>query len=140
MKYGNFSSLKVFALILLLGVLFVACEKETINNSDDPIIGNWKLVAYVSNGQTTDVSNSNCFKDSYFNVTASRMSLKTSVPKNGGGCETVEGTSNWENVNGKYWQVEGSEKTLLNITFSDGNETLHINTPNQTVTSMLYRK
>lgn len=140
MKYERFSFLKVFTVILLLGLVFAGCEKEVVNDNDDPIIGNWKLKAYVSNGDTTDVSNITCFKDSYINVTATTMSVKTMAPKSGGGCETVEGSSNWENSNGRYWQVEGSEKTWLNITLSDNNSILSVNTPSQTVTSMIYRK
>ncbi len=133
--------------LLLLSVLAItilmSCQK-TDNAPDDPIIGNWKLKVVVTNGQTIDVSNRECFKDSYLRVTQKEMTISTSAPKEtGGGCEKAEGTSKWENVNGKYWEVSGSDRTLLNITLLEDNEVLRLitsdsNTGNEV--QMLYSK
>lgn len=134
--------LRTLLLLSVLAVTFLmACEKESANATDDPIIGNWKLKTVITNGETVDVSNRECFKDSYFNVTTKEMKLSTSAPKQGGGCEKEEGTAKWENVNGKYWEVSGSDRTLLDITLLENNTVLRLNaTNNGNPIQMFYAK
>ncbi len=122
---------RLLLLTIALTVFLLACKKEDVqNNSTDPLIGSWKMKALIVNGQSTDVSNAACFKNSTLNVNAKEFTMYTSVPKDDGGCEENTSKAAWVNAGGKYYEVNGEERILLDLSFRDNNQIVQINAPN----------
>ncbi len=64
---------------LLLG----ACKKENGRETVDPLVGNWKLRVVSYGGQSMEVTDRECFKDSYVNVDTRTYILHLSLPDDG---------------------------------------------------------
>lgn len=124
---------RLLLLSISVAIFLFACKKEADpqNNSTDPFIGNWKLKGVIVNGQPTGVSNASCFKNSYLNVHAKEFIMYNSIPKNDGTCSENTGKSAWVKANGKYYEIEGDQRILLDLIFNDNNQTLRVNAPGE---------
>ena len=141
MKYLNFFKLTAFLAITFLAILSCARDQEESTPSD-PFIGNWKLKAVSANGQTQDVSNAACWKDSKLNVSQSIAEFILSVPNaNTGSCQSSQDSYQWSNNNGTYYYTENGQQQTLPIQFFDNNATLQLNLDvNGTVVSFSFTK
>ncbi len=134
---------KFFSIALAIILLLSACTKTDTNNSTerDPLMGNWKLKALWQDGQTYDVSNAACFKDSYVNVNSKNYEMLLSIPKETGGCESQKVNGAWVKKNDKYYEVQNGQEYPLNIAFNDNNETMQMSIIENGVTIIfVYRK
>lgn|SRR5690606_21558589 len=107
--------MKKHPLIILIALLaaFACSDKEDEEpNTDDPLMGNWHLVALEQNGQTVDVTEQACLKDSRLNVTQTTMTLTLSAPREQGSadCQTESSSIDWVNDNGTYYMVEDGDR------------------------------
>lgn len=96
--------------------------------SANPFMGNWRLVAFMQNGQVIDVTGANvpCFKNSTLNVDATNFSLNFSAPKSqtDTSCQTATDAGTWRYASGKYYISQNGQETEFPISFSDNNTTL----------------
>lgn len=101
----------------------------TGQTSASPLVGNWRLVALVQNGQVFDVTgNLPCFKNSTLKADAKNYTLSLSAPKQEGSTEcnsaSESGTWRYEGGNTYYFISNGGNETKLDLRFSDNNTTL----------------
>lgn len=122
---------KLFLLVLLTTVTMVSCSSSSSDDpaSNDPFVGNWRVVAFVENGSVIDVTPEHipCFKNSTLMVDATSYTLNFFAPKQQGSTEcnsaTLSGT--WRNDNGRYYfKAEGQQEADMQAVFNDNNTTL----------------
>lgn len=116
--------------LFFASIAFLACNKEddTLGLNSDPLIGNWKLKAITANGQTADVSNTACWKDSYMSIDSSAGKLLLSYPsQNQGGCASDQDNFQWSNKNGTYYFVQNGLEAQMPVQLLDNNQTLQMN-------------
>ena len=122
---------KIALFFMSICILFVAaCTKADTNNNEtsDPFIGKWKLVALSQNGQITDVTGITCLKDSYVNVAKGTYELSISAPnQQTNKCEVVKENGSWVNKNGNYYDIINGQESPLSINFNDNNQTMQFN-------------
>lgn len=114
-------------LVLLTAIVLFSCRKDDAESpqSQDPIVGNWKLRALTYNGQTADVTNKACFKDSFMNFSAKQLNYKLSMPDNNNQCQNATETVDWKNKNGIYYVVQNGQESPMGIKLTDNNMTLN---------------
>lgn len=122
---------KIFFIALIATVTMVSCSSsgdDETTTSTDPFIGNWRLVAFVQNGQVIDITPDNipCFKNSTLTVEASKFSLFFSAPQSQQSTECNSGTETgtWRNEGGKYYISQNGQESEISMKFSDNNTTL----------------
>ena len=71
-------------LILIVFLAAFACsdKEDEEPNAVDPLVGNWHLIAVEQNGQTVEITDQACIKDSRLDVDPSAMTLTLSAPEN----------------------------------------------------------
>jgi len=106
--------------LLLLG----ACKKEA-EGRNDPIIGNWKLRVVTYNGQSVEVTDRECFRDSYINVDRKTYTLHLSLPDDGQ-CQSETVSAEWTVRNGQYYVVSNGTEQDAGVKLLDNNETLQM--------------
>lgn len=139
--------------LYVLGLMFFlfSCNRADESGNDgggnsatvDPLVGYWKLkVVTVSQG-SVDVSNVECWKESYIKVEPSTLEFFLRF-KIDSGCVNDQGnfSSNWTNVNGTYYLVGANgQQVEMPIKLLDGNQTLQVTTSESGQTMILsYRK
>lgn len=114
-------------LIVLAGcfLLFGACKKENDGKTNDPLIGNWKLRVVTSGGQSVDVTDRECFRNSYVNVNTSTYTLYLSLP-NGEQCVSETVSAEWLIRDGRYYVVSNGVEEDAGVKLLDNNETLQM--------------
>lgn len=145
MKMNYLKLLKIVAVFCIAIFSITSCNRDTEEEggiSSDPFIGNWKLKAVTVNGQTQDVSNAACWKDSTLNVGESTANFTLSVPNsNTGACQSSQETYQWTKNNGTYYYTENGQQQTLPVQFFDNNNTLQLNlSSNGTTVSFSFRK
>lgn len=141
MNYSKF--LKLIAIFCITIFTITSCNRDTEESKPaDPFVGNWKLKAVTMNGQTQDVSNTACWKDSTLNVADATANFSLIVPNaNTGACQTSQETYQWSKSNGTYYYTENGQQQTLPIQFFDNNTTLQLNlSVSGTVVSFSFRK
>jgi hypothetical protein len=114
-------------LIVLLAAFSCSDKEDEEPNNSDPLIGMWQMVALKQNGQTVDITDQTCLKDSQMNVSETTMTLTLSAPKQQGGadCQTESSSVGWTNEDGTYYTVEdGEKKTAIFLLAPD--QSLHV--------------
>ena len=124
--------------ILFVGIVFLACSKDTDapDVNSDPLMGNWKLKVITVNGQSQDVSNAACWKDSYISLDASAGKMYLSYPdQNTGTCAGEQESFQWSNKNGVYYIVQNGQEAPMPAQLLDNNQTLQMSLSegNQTI-------
>ncbi|WP_157278787.1 hypothetical protein [Olivibacter sitiensis] len=118
-------------LLVLIGIGWSSCSKKEDEPTpeQDPLIGMWHLRAVQRADGTFDVTNQDCFKDTYFDVKESEFTLHASFPneEQEGSCQSQTQTANWVNENGAYYLVQNGQRQSAGITLNDNNETLQVN-------------
>jgi hypothetical protein len=102
----------LFILLVFLASFACSDKEDEEPNTADPLVGNWHLVALEQNGQTVEITDQPCIKDSRLNVDPSTMTLTLSAPREQGGtdCQTESSSINWVNDNGTYYMVEDGDR------------------------------
>lgn len=123
---------KFFTPILMIMLSFgiFSCNRDADDQKlSDPFIGVWKLRAFTGNGETIEVTNIECWKDTTLNVFETTGALEYVYPdQNTGQCANMTGSFQWVNSNGNYYSVENGQQELLPIKLLDNNQTLQFTT------------
>ncbi len=106
---------------LLLG----ACKKENDRETVDPLVGNWKLRVVSYGGQSMEVTDRECFKDSYVNVDTRTYILHLSLPDDGQ-CRSQTVSAEWLTREGRYYVISNGTETDAGVQLLDNNETLQM--------------
>lgn len=118
-----------FLTLILLSFLFLfSCRSSTDEpENTDPLIGNWKLKVVTANGQSQDVSNADCWKDTTLNVDKSMAKFHLSFSNgNGGGCQVSDEQYQWSNTGRTYYYTENGQQKNLPVKLLDNNQTLQL--------------
>lgn len=102
-------------LIILIALLaaFACSDKDDEEpNTTDPLVGNWQLIALEQNGQTVEITDQPCIKDSRLDVDPSTMTLMLSAPRaqDSTDCQTESSSIDWVNDDGTYYMVEDGDR------------------------------
>ena len=102
-------------LIILIALLaaFACSDKDDEEpNTTDPLVGNWQLIALEQNGQTVEIIDQPCIKDSRLDVDPSTMTLMLSAPRaqDSTDCQTESSSIDWVNDDGTYYMVEDGDR------------------------------
>ena len=115
---------------LLFSILFLVSCRNTDEDGEsnaDPFVGNWKLRVVTANGQSQDVSNVTCWKDTTLNVTETIAKFYLSVQNTQtGNCQTSQEQYQWSKNNDTYYYTENGQQYTLPIQFLDNNQTLQM--------------
>ena len=102
-------------LIILIALLaaFACSDKDDEEpNTTDPLVGNWQLIALEQNGQTVEITDQPCIKDSRLDVDPRTMTLMLSAPRaqDSTDCQTESSSIDWVNDDGTYYMVEDGDR------------------------------
>lgn len=115
-------------MVTICSIISCQRDQEESTTPADPFVGNWKLKAVTMNGQTQDVSNVACWKETTLNADATNATFKLVVSNsNTGACQTSQETYQWTKNNGAYYYTENGQQQTLPIQFHDNNSTLQMN-------------
>lgn len=116
--------------LLAMALIQFSCSKdnEAAQPEQDPLMGTWYLRALQVNGQTADVSNMACYKDTRFQVDEKMFTLTVSVTQSqtSTSCATQSQSAEWENANGTYYMTMNGQRQNAGIQLNDNNETLQM--------------
>ena len=131
--------IKLFIVALLAFSFILSCNRSENDSLEptgqDPIIGNWHLKAVTVNGQSADVSNAACWKDTKLNINSTTANFLLSVPnENTGNCENAQENYNWVKNNGVYYYTENGQQAQMPIKLLDNNQTLQLSLAEQSTT------
>ena len=129
MNYQKF--LKLISLFLVLTIGLNSCQRESDDNgggsSSDPFVGNWKLKVVTYQGQSQDVSNAACWKETTLVTDKSNSKFTLVVPNsNTGACENTSNSYQWTKKDGTYYYTENGQQQQLPIKLLDNNTTLQL--------------
>lgn len=113
-------------LIVLFGCLLLLSCKKDRQESVDPLVGNWKLRVVTHGTQSVDVSNRDCFKDSYVNVDSKNYTLYLSLLNDNGQCSDQTVNAEWLFRDGKYYVISNGVERDAGVKLLDNNETLQM--------------
>lgn len=140
---------KIQWMVWILGLSFLlfscnrADDSDNGTSSNDPLVGYWKLRAVTTQNGSVDASNMDCWKDSYVNVEAKKLTFFLRY-QNGTTCVDDPGnfTSQWTNSNGTYYLVgDTGQQMEMPAKLLDNNQTLQVTITENNVTIVLsYRK
>ncbi|MBP7174400.1 MAG: lipocalin family protein [Cloacibacterium sp.] len=130
--------MKIFKIIrkmvplLAITLLLFSCKRDGAGSEGeiitDPFVGNWKLRIITVNGQSTEVTNIACWKDTTMNVTANSAVFKLVFPnQQTGNCQNEQYTYTWVKKNDGYYFTENGQESLAPIKLLDNNQTLQLN-------------
>lgn len=127
----NFTKIfKLLSLFLIIGFGLTACQNDRDDNgggsSSDPFIGNWKLRVLTYQGQSQDVSNTACWKETTLVSDKSNAKFTLVVPSDAGGCQNSVNTYQWTKKDGIYYYTENGQQQQLPIKLLDDNATLQL--------------
>ena len=143
MNYTKFLKTISLFIVLLFGV--ISCSRDSESNggsSSDPFIGNWRLKVVTYQGQSQDVSNTACWKDTNLVADKSNAKFTLIIPNsNGGGCQNTADSYQWTKKDGTYYYTENGQQQVLPIKLLDNNATLQLTlTSNGTTMIFSFRK
>lgn len=103
-------------------------------NSNSPLVGNWRFVAFVENGNLIDITPAHipCFKNSTLSVNANNYTLNYFAPKQQGSTEcnsvTLAGTWRFDGSRHYVKRNGSSQEEDMQASFNDNNTTLQFPT------------
>lgn len=117
--------MKKLKLLLLVAVLAInfSCTKDESTEQKDPIVGKW----FLKKVNTNDVSNINCYKDSYIDSDGNKISFFIQDRQENGSCKTVLNTSKDLKIKDKFYYI-GDEAIEIYIKGNELTWRLNINT------------
>lgn len=128
MNYTKF--LKLVSLFVFVCFGLLSCQRDSEDGgsaSSDPFVGNWKLKVVTYQGQSQDVSNATCWKDSNLAVDKSNAKFTLVVPNSDtGACESSADSYQWTKKDGVYYYTENGQQQQLPIKLLDNNATLQL--------------
>ncbi len=132
----------LFILIALLTALACSDQEDEEPNTNDPLVGNWYLIAVEQNGQPVEISDQPCIKDSRLDVGPSTMTLSLSAPSQQGStdCQTESSSINWLNDNGTYYVVEDGDRKPAIFALEPNNQLTVDITLDDTPLSLIFTK
>ena len=127
----NFTKIvKVVSLFLILGFGLTACQSDRDDDgggsSSDPFIGNWKLRVLTYQGQSQDVTNTACWKETTLVADKTNAKFTLVVPTDAGGCQNSSDSYEWTKKDGIYYYTENGQQQQLPIKLLDNNQTLQL--------------
>ena len=137
--------MKKHPLIILIALLAAfACSDKEDEEPDitDPLMGNWHLVALEQNGQTVEITDQPCIKDSRLDVERGTMTLTLSAPREQGStnCQTESSSIDWVNDNGTYYMVEDGDRQPAIFSLEPDNQLIVDITLDDTPLSLIFTK
>ncbi|GAB2800551.1 hypothetical protein GCM10027275_53240 [Rhabdobacter roseus] len=123
--------MKTYRLVLfltILGLSFSCKDKDSVQPEQDPLVGVWKLRALQAGGQTADVTELACYRDTRFEITENNLLLTVSVPAQQGSsnCQQQSQSATWEKTDGKYYMISDGQRQDSGIQLNDNNQTLQL--------------
>jgi len=129
--FNNYTMKRHVLIVMIAAFAAFSCsdKEDEEPNLNDPLMGQWKMVALEQNGQVIDISDQSCLKDSKLNVTQTTMVLSLSAPPQEGStnCQTETASIEWGNDNGTYYVVEEGQREPAIFALEDGQLSVDIN-------------
>ncbi|MFD1141731.1 hypothetical protein ACFQ4C_11460 [Larkinella insperata] len=121
---------RILSGLLAIALVQFSCKEKNDDPqpNQDPIIGSWYLKTLQANGQTADVANLACYKDTRFVADEKTLTLTVSAPKQQGStdCQTQSQSAQWEKDGGKYYMVANGQRSDAGIQLNEAGQTLQM--------------